>query len=196
MTLLVTFTPAATLPGPWEHHHLINKGLPPEPLTRHNQFSTYWAGTCMVSVMLLEEDTNPPLQIIPMLHICSIFQPCSMDSDFFLFSLTEISQQLLDGPQRRNTDDFADSLTFLLAPTWGWLSGLSVTYLDNYWMDCYEICYIYSRCPQAEPRPDFGDPLTFPLAPPASQNNYIYWTQNVVHSWFPDDVSWGLWSKL
>lgn len=39
-------------------------------------------------------------------------------------------------------------------------------------MDCYEIYYIYSWCPQAEPRPDFGDPLTFPLAPPASQNIY------------------------
>lgn len=43
MTLLLTFTPAAALPGPREHNHLINKGLPPELLTRHNQFSTNWA---------------------------------------------------------------------------------------------------------------------------------------------------------
>lgn len=177
MTLLLTFTPAATLPGPWEHHHLINKGLPPEPLTRHNQFCTYWSGTCTVSVMLLEEDTNPPLQMIPMLHICSIFQPRSMDWN--------ISTANRWSPEEKHwwlcrSLDFSSStnmrLTLLAFSDISWqpLNGL-----------LWNLLHIF-------------------MVPSGWTQTGLRWSSDISssttskskHLWFPDDVSWGLWSEL
>ncbi len=70
----------------------------------------------------------------------------------------------IHSPQRMNPTDFGDPLSFPLAPPWGWYLCYSVKCLNNYQMDCHEMCTdIYA--PLRMSCNNFGHLLTNPLAP-------------------------------
>ena len=78
-----------------------------------------------------------------------------------------------------------DLLTLPLVPPWGWHLWFRIKYLDNYWMDCHEICYIfmvhdYSFMPLLI--------STFPVAPPAGQSFHTQWNISNSTPWIGTNV--------
>ncbi len=63
--------------------------------------------------------------------------------------------------------------SFPPASPWGWHLWFRVKYLDNFLMDCHEICYRYSISLFRMNLNDFGQPPTFSLAPPADQRFHV-----------------------